>query len=65
MSQQQTTWDIELTDEQQQRLRLQFESQRELQKFILTLRVEQLLDSYIYDPQQRRMEGKLYVYHCF
>ncbi|MFD1888523.1 hypothetical protein [Paenibacillus wenxiniae] len=65
MNQQQTTWDIELTDEEQQRLRLQFESQRELQKFILTLTVEQLLDAYIYDPEQRRMAGKLYVYHVF
>ncbi|WP_322903689.1 hypothetical protein [Paenibacillus campi] len=64
MNGQPMTWDIEITDDQQQRFRLQFESQRELQKFILTLTVEQLLDAYIYDPQQRSMEGKLYVYHC-
>lgn len=60
-----TTWDIEIEDEQYQKLRLQFETQRELQKFILTLTVEQLLGARIYDPDQRSMEGKLYVYHCF
>ncbi len=65
MQQQPMTWDIEITDEQQQRLRLQFETQRELQKFILSLTVEQLLGATIYDPQQHSMEGKLYVYHCF
>ncbi|MEW4369107.1 hypothetical protein [Paenibacillus kandeliae] len=59
------TWDIQLTDDENQPLRLQFDNQRELQKFILTLTVEQLLGAHIYDPDQRSMPGKLYVYHVF
>ncbi|WP_046215269.1 hypothetical protein [Paenibacillus wulumuqiensis] len=60
---QQPTWDIALQDGQHQPLRLQFDTQRELQKFIMTLTVEQLLNAIIYDPDQRSMDGKTYLYH--
>lgn len=60
------TWDITLEDHKHdQVLRLQFDDQIQLQKFILSLTVEQLLTSHIYDPDQRSMNGKTYLYHCF
>lgn len=60
------TWDITLEDDKHdQVLRLQFDDQIQLQKFILSLTVEQLLASHIYDPDQHSMNGKTYLYHCF